>query len=163
MAQSPYLINGRLEKVLAAIQILGSYEWASRESIEWSKKLDTAQENEAWLQIFKDHPEFFRIGSKDWISLRWRHGYDRTYLVSERKDITIEQTERLPESEQKNKLSRKPLSPEQIAGLMKTAIELHGRAIAQRKERRWLLPFLFPLLGAILGGIAGSGLTTLLK
>ena len=123
-SQSPYLIDGRLEKVLAAIQIMGSYEWASRKSIEWAKKLDTEQKNEAWLQLFKEHPEFFRVGSDNWISLRWRHGYDRTYLVSERKDITIEQSERMPEVERKNKLSRKPLSPEQIEGLMKTAIEL---------------------------------------
>ena len=153
-ARSPYLESGRLEKVLAAIQILGSYDWASREASSWAEKLETLQDSDDWSNLFKDHPEFFRVGKDGWVSLRWRHGYDRIYSVAAHKELTSEEIAALTAKLNVEKLTRKPLTPEQIAGLMKTAIELHGRAIAHEQERRWLTPFLFPILGAMLGGAA---------
>ena len=161
--RSPYLKSGRLEKVLAAIQILGSYDWASREASSWAEKLETLQESDDWTNLFKDHPEFFRVSKDGWVSLRWRHGYDRIYSVTAHKELTSEEIAALTAKPNEEKLTRKPLTPEQIAGLMKTAIELHGRAIAHEQERRWLTPFLFPILGAMLGGAAVAGIQALLK
>jgi hypothetical protein len=161
--RSPYLDSGRLEKVLAAIQILGSYDWASREASSWAAKLDTDDESSAWLKLFKEHPEFFRVGNDGLVSLRWRHGYDRTYSVSAHKELNAEEIAAFNARPSEERLTRKPLTPEQIAGLMKTAIELHGRAIAHEQERRWLSPLLFPILGAMLGGAAVVGIQALLK
>ena len=47
----------------------------------------------------------------------------------------------------------------QIEALMKTAVELHSRAIAQRQENRWWLPIISALAAAIfgfLGAIVGA-------
>lgn len=162
-SKSPYLESGRLEKVLAAIQILGSYDWASRKAVSWAEKLDTVQESAAWHKLFKDHPEFFRVGEDSWVSLRWRHGYDRIYSVSMHRELSPEEMSALQSMTGEEKLSRRPLTPEQIAGLMKTAIELHGRAIAHEQERRWLTPFLFPVLGAVFGGGVVAGVQALLR
>lgn len=161
--KSPYLDSGRLEKVLAAIQILGSYDWASREAKSWAEKLGSAQECAGWLKLFNDHPEFFRVSEDSWVSLRWRHGYDRIYSVAAHRELSPEEVKALQSTPTDEKLSRKPLTPEQIAGLMKTAIELHGRAIAHEQERRWLTPFLFPILGAMVGGAVVAGVQALLK
>ncbi|MFN0242302.1 MAG: N-carbamoyl-L-amino acid amidohydrolase [Planctomycetota bacterium] len=160
---SPYLESGRLEKVLAAIQILGSYEWASRKAKSWSDKLETAQESENWLELFSDHPEFFRVSKDSWVSLRWRHGYDKIYSVAAHRELTTEELKALAAKPTGEKLTRKPLTPEQIAGLMKTAIELHGRAIAHEQEKRWLRSLLFPVLGGVLGGMVVAGVQALLK
>jgi len=45
------------------------------------------------------------------------------------------------------------LENEQVETLIKTAIELHSRAIAHEQEKRWLIPLLFALLGIVLGAI----------
>ena len=162
-ARSPYLNPGRLEKVLAAIQILGSYDWASCEASLWAEKLETLQKSEDWASLFKEHPEFFRVSRDGWVSLRWRHGYDRIYSVTAHKELTSGEIAALSVKPDVEKLTRRPLTPEQVAGLMKTAIELHGRAIAQEQELRWLTPFLFPILGAMLGGATVAGIQALIK
>lgn len=158
----PYLIDQRLERVLAAIQILGSYEWASREVSSWSEKLENEHEKDDWLQVFYDHPEFFRISSDGYVSLRWRHGYDRIYSVKDRKELSPQEIKEYKQQTGAEKLSRKPLTPEQIAGLMNTAIELHNGTIARRRERRWFAPLIFPVLGAMLGGIVVAAVQTYL-
>ena len=154
----PYLIDYRLADVIAAIQILGSYEWASRKIDGWTKKLGKPKSADNWKVVFKQHPEFFRLSENDeWASLRWRHGYDRNYDLAQKKELNEAEIKNL-EPEQKENLTRKFLNPNQIESLMKTAIDLHRSTIAQKQEKRWMTPLLFVLLGIILGAVLQAAL-----
>ena len=154
---SPYLGSShRLADVLAGIQVMGAYAWASRKSLAWSEKLGNPLSAKDWNKIFEEHPEFFRV-SGEWVSLRWRHGYDRNFNVELNRELSHAEVEALTE-DQKDKLTRKSLTSDQIEALMKTAIELHSRAVAHAQERRWLTPLLFTLLGTIIGVVLQSAL-----
>ena len=146
--KSPYLKDGRLADVIAGLQILGSYKWASREAASWASKLDDDSKTEKWREIFTEHPEFFRING-EWASLRWRHALDKDYdpeneIIVKRQDT--------------KGLTRRPLDPAQIEALINTAVELHNRAIEHEKERRWLTPILFSFLGIVIGVILQAAL-----
>ena len=156
MKRNPYLKDYRLADVIAALQIMGTYPWAKRTVDSWTKKLGKHKSGENWKGVFEDHPEFFSLDG-EWASLRWRFGYDRTYDVHERKELTEEEIKALDEDE-KNRITRKPLASEQIETLIKSAIELHSSAIAHEQEKRWLTPLLFVLLGIILGAILQAAL-----
>jgi len=145
-----------LADVLAAIQVLGAYTFASRKYESWVEKLGDPQSAMGWDLIFAEHPEFFRV-SGEWVSLRWRHGYDRTYSHEQARDLTHAEISNLTDDE-RGKLTRRPLTSDQIEALMKTAIELHSREVAHQQERRWLTPLLFALLGIILGAVLQSAL-----
>ncbi|CAN7448677.1 hypothetical protein [Rhizobacter sp. LjRoot28] len=154
---SPYLSNSRrLPDVLAAIQLMGAYTFSSLKYEAWVDKLGGPLSAKDWRVIFSEHPEFFRL-SDEWVSLRWRHGYDRTYSHEQGRDLTHDEISTLGE-DQRGKLTRKPLTSDQLEALMKTAIELHSREIAHQQERRWLSPLLFGLLGIVLGSILQAAL-----
>jgi len=160
--RSPYLVNqSRLADLIAAIQIMGTYPWASRTVESWLEKLGQPASADNWATVFGDHPEFFRLNGQ-WASLRWRHGYDRTYDPKRRTHLTDDEINSLEETS-KESLSRAPLSPDQIDALVRTALDMHARAIAHAEERRWLVPLLVGLLGGILGALIGSLVPFLLK
>ena len=154
---APYLSNGRrLADLLAAIQVLAAYTFSSQKYEFWVDKLGEPFSAASWNDIFADHPEFFRVNG-EWISLRWRHAYDRTYSHQRARDLTHDEIAGLSE-EERGKLTRKPLESDQIEALMNTAIELHSRAIAHEQEKRWMTPLLFGLLGIVLGAILQAAL-----
>lgn len=165
---SPYLENKfRLADIIAALQILGSYTWASREWDNWEKKLGTPRSAGNWKIIFNEHPEFFRVSlpdkkNKEWVSLRWRHGYDKNFDIEQGKELSKSEFDLLEKSllkQQLNeRLTRKALTAEQIEALINTAIELHERTIAHKEEKRWLIPFLFAFVGIIIGAILQAAL-----
>ena len=76
--KSPYLKDGRHADVIAGLQVLGCYQWATREVSSWASKLDDDTKTEKWREIFTEHPEFFRING-EWACLRWRHALDKDY------------------------------------------------------------------------------------
>lgn len=155
---SPYLIDNRLADILAAIPVLATYKWATRTPEKWTESLGDPTSASNWLQIFREHPEFFRINNEGKVTSRWRHGYDRNFSVPEDRELSADELQNLSEDQKKGDLTRRPLEATQIEALLKTAIELHARGIAHVQEKRWLTPLLFALLGTVLGVVLKSAL-----
>lgn len=122
-----YLKVGRLEDVMALIQVLAldEYSYRSEEGIK-SELRAKPSSSVSWFQLAKEHQEFFRAveGRKYPISLVIRH---------------------ISENTEKN---RPPLSPEHTQALLNSAIELHDRQI--RRSERWTV--LIPIWVALISG-----------
>lgn len=143
--RSPYLLDDRrLADVMAAIQVMSSVTPESLTADDWTQKLGAPPSAAGWLQLCREHPEFFRVNKEmpPKISLRWRHGLEPTYRFTPHHP---------PDA--KEDLCRPPLEPGQIETLMRTAVEMHSRAIAAAEERRWIIPLLFALGGVVLGAV----------
>jgi len=170
---SPYLENHhRLADLITAIQVMGSYRYASRFYNHWAKQLGIPLSADSWYEIFKAHPEFFIIhGSKEknrsFITLRWRFGFDNNYWAEKGILLSSSDLEKVEEAQEglddPITVTKRPLESEQIESLINTAIELHGRAIAYKEEKRWLIPVvltvvatIFSFFGAILGAYIGA-------
>jgi len=53
-----------LPDILAAILVLGTYEFAAREIEKWVNRLGREPRSaETWSAVFKEHPEFFTLAS----------------------------------------------------------------------------------------------------
>lgn len=151
--RSAYLkSDDRLVNVIAAIQALGSYRYYKRNFEEWAVRISGKNgDSSKWLEIFRDHPEFFRIaqGDKD-VSLVWRRNWPKNYNVDTR-DL-ISQKEYLALSEEdKKRISRRPLSNDDIKTLVDTAINLHSRALKRKQDKRWWIPLSIGIAGFVFG------------
>jgi hypothetical protein len=93
----------------------------------------------------------------EWQVLRLRYTYKARYDRQKARDLTSEEYEGLNPEERK-KLTHRPLDSDQIEMLVKIAVELHSRAIAQKQERRWWKPVLITaglsLVGSFIGALA---------
>jgi hypothetical protein len=169
MASSPYLAKDdaqRLQDVMTAIQVMGTYKWDSRSVQEWASILGEPLSNEKnWKRIFEQHPEFFGIEPSEALGkkmyLRWRRAYEQTYDPDNLRELTVAEKERiLAESPDKqDKWSRTPLKAEQIGSLLTLAIELHARASASAERKRWWIILLVSPVVGLLGVILGALLT----
>lgn len=126
---SKYLKDGRLEDVLALLQVLALDKDSHRSESGLKAELsDKPKSAETWLSLAQEHQEFFRVvGSKKLpVSLVLRHVSD------------LEQNK------------RPPLSPEQAQSLLNTAIELHDRQL--KRSQRWtvLIPIWVAVIGAMI-------------
>lgn len=171
MSKSPYLINPkRIEDVIAGIQVLGSYEKKTSRRLKlWISLL--GKDETYWKKVFEEHPEFFRVNDKTeqideldddnsdsntseiWISLRWRFAYQKVYDHIRKIELSEDELKKLT-SQEKKKLTRKPLSSEQIQSLITTAINLNEKAINDDIRKKWWRPLLtgvFVILGALIG------------
>ena len=157
---TPYLRDdARLADVIAAIQTLGTYPFYKTEIAKWAERISgNAKDAEHWRKVFQDHPEFFRISPTDEnrASLVLRRQRRKRYDTKREEVLTYEQFSSLSEVEQK-KISREPLTADQIAALINVAIGMHDRALERQHARRWLIA---PLL-AFCGGLLGAGLPIL--
>ena len=149
---SPYLKADRLKDVVAAIQVAGKYAFYKLSPSDWSMRISgDKSKSEYWENVFSEHPEFFRFnGAGAKVSLAWRRSYRKRYSVDDERNLSFEEYNYLDE-EQKKRVSRTPLTGDEISILINTAINLHTRAIEQNKENRWLSSPLFSLLGVALG------------
>lgn len=128
MQKNKYLKDGRLEDVLALLQVLALDEDSHRSEAGLASELgDSPDSADTWSEIAKEHREFFRVvESKQFpVSLVARH-------VSE-------------ESGQK----RPALSAENTQALLNSAVEIHDRQI--RRSQRWTV--LIPVWVAVIGAV----------
>ncbi|WP_119692695.1 N-carbamoyl-L-amino acid amidohydrolase [Ectopseudomonas oleovorans] len=157
---SPYLADdNRLGDVIAAIQTMAVYKFYKLPFSGWADRIN-ADENQAekWKQIFTEHPEFFRLDSeRERASLVWRRQFPKRYDVDAEKIITAQEYNNLT-TQQKERISRTPLTPSDIKALIDTAVNLHSRALEHQKDKRW-----WTVLASAAGGLIGSITGALLK
>ena len=166
--KSPYLLNEhRLADILAAIQVMGSHLWDTRQLEHWKSNIgQTPQSAPTWDEIFAQHPEFFgqiEYDGKQSYFLRLRRAYERTIDPTSLRELSDVEIEQMKDTGTYNtaKLARRALLPQQIEALMKVAIELQVRAGALDDRRRWWLPLIAAGLGFV-GALAGSLVNKLL-
>jgi hypothetical protein len=148
----------RLADLLAAIQVLGTYEFASRDLKSWADRLGRNPGSaDDWNDVFTDHPEFFTIDSKNLISMVWRRSFKRDYDIEYKKVAIGERLKELEKYEEENPesrvLSREPLNQGQIEHLCNMAINLHEREIQHRQEIRWWLAGVVAIFTALIAVI----------
>ena len=132
-----YLKPSRLQDVVAALQLLGSYKKYKLSPKDWEPVLENRPSSaESWKTIFDEHPEFFRTNDKALVSLMWRRA--------------------MPHDQD----SREPLNQEQLSTLITAALEFHAKALEQKRDRRWWIPLLAALT-AFAGALLGAWIRTL--
>jgi hypothetical protein len=165
MNHSPYLLyQGRLADVIAAIQVLGSHLWDSREIKDWKKNIgEKPLSANEWETIFMDHPEFFGKDIRDgraFYFLRLRRAYEQTVDTNTLRELSEQELAQYKAHDSYNpdNLARRVLTPNQIEALIKAAVELQVRAAAFEDRKRW---WWIPLLSAalsFLGALSGAWL-----
>ena len=170
--KSPYLIEGRLADVLAAIQVLGSAKRPEAAISKFAHDLDGHNGDrsvEKWRSVFRDHPEFFLVYTlkeEPKAALRWRYAYKR-FDADKNKEYSEEEYSQLKSDDPNDKairdrLTTKPLTGDQIQTLVNTAIGLRATALEEHKANVWWVPLAAAIL-AFFGTIVGTWLTALLK
>jgi hypothetical protein len=152
----PYLENSnRLADILAAIQVLGTYEFAARDIDKWANRLGREPRSaETWDDVFKQHPEFFTLDDSNKMALVWRRSFTRDYDTVTKSILSGDELDALKAEEKKPgappRISRKPLNQEQIEHLCNLAINLHEREIQHRQEKRWWITAIVAIVVAII-------------
>jgi hypothetical protein len=127
-----YTAKGRLQDVLALIQILGLDPKPRQTEKEPMEALQCAPRSKLprWSDVVAEHPEFFRVAGKDRnsVSLAARHAAGNS------------EAERI-------------LSTDFIQRLMQTAIDIHDREAKRAEKWTLYLPLVIAIIGA-LGSIA---------
>ena len=155
--KNPYTTNkNRLADVIAAIQVMATYKFYKAEHSTWAKRIEGDESNgEYWKKIFKEHPEFFRLGGeRNKASLVWRRNYQKLYDVDLEEKISRDKFKSL-NKEEKARISRIPLADSDISTLINTAINLHTRELDEKKDARWWIAAIAGFSG-MLGAIIGS-------
>ena len=158
--KSPYLKSEqRLGDVIAAIQAMGIYKFYLGTFKSWAKRISGDEKLEShWKKVFQEHPEFFRLDAeKQQAGLVLRRQRTKRYNTDTEELITKLEFMAL-DRKAKNKISREPLTPDQIGALIDVAIKMHARASEQARDRRWWIP---PGL-AFIGALAGAFISKLL-
>ena len=161
-AESVYLTHpARLQDVIAAIQVMGTYHYSARSIEAWSALLgEKPQSATTWLVLFNEHPEFFRAGVEedDLHTLAIRRAQPRLYDTKSYGAISPEAFAALPKTGRSH-ISRTPLSSGQIASLVEIAVKLHSEAVTRKRESRWWVQIVTPALSSLLGVVLGAYLS----
>lgn len=164
MPRSPYLANNdRLGEVLSAIQTLGTYRFYKLTPEQWSTRINGDSGSEKhWKKIFDEHPEFFRFSSDGAkVSLVLRRQKPKLFDVDSLEMVTrVERDSR--DSDGQARITRAPLIEGELRMLVDIASGLHSKALQDRQESRWWLPFIATVFSAVIG-LAGVWLGATLK
>ena len=160
---SPYLKAGRLADIIHAVTAMGLHPWAGKSESEWERKLGKplSADTGRWGEVFSEHPEFFRVRSdsnsdsmSDLISLQLRHTYHWDYDGKNCVPVSPDEANSMRDDRRETDLTFKPLKIDEIGLLLKAAMELHSRAIADEEANRWWkvarVNFLFTVIGALI-------------
>ena len=154
-SDNPYTDNpNRLADVIAAIQVMATYKFYKLDFSAWADRIAGDDTQGAyWKKVFEEHPEFFRLDRpRNRASLVWRRNYQKLYDVDKEEKISRD-VYKLLTDEQKQRISRNPLTNSDVTTLVNTAINLHSREIEHKKDSRWWISGVIGLLGVILGAI----------
>jgi hypothetical protein len=136
MSNGAYTKPGRLEDVLALIQVLALDEDAHRSATGIDDELQsTSGSSDSWMGVAKEHPEFFRVRpeGKHVLSLVARHV--------------------LP----KNEKGQREMPPGLTQSLLAVAIDLHDRQVEAAERWKIWIP-----VASALAAAAIASVTTLL-
>lgn len=153
-----YLIEGRLNDIVAAIQAMGTYKYYKLDFKGWADRI-TGDENlhGHWATVFQEHPEFFRLDSdRQKASLVMRRQHPKRFHVDLGQEITTGEFYSLDENTRATRISRSPLSGDEIAGLIDTAVRLHAHGLEAKRDSRHLLKLAVPVIGSLAGVIVGA-------
>ena len=171
MKRSPYVKYGlRLQDVIAAIQVMGTHSSDSSTIESWTERIGNPVSVNAgtWLDVFKDHPEFFHL--EEWTdpkdsqvrtlaSLTWRRANEKTYDAHKDAELTIAEAA----MRDRTTLNRKPLTAEQVGILLKSAVELDTRANAFQERKEKLLTAGITVIATLMTTVVGIILGAILK
>jgi hypothetical protein len=157
-SKSPYLKNAaRLADLIAAIQVMGTYRFASRNLSKWEKRLGRKPVSaETWMTIFQEHSEFFTVQEQN-VSLVWRRSKERNYDTFERRLLSRDEAMVLAADDPEVdavRLSRPPLDTAEISKLVDIAVSVHEREINHQQERRWWFAAVMAVIGLFVGWIS---------
>lgn len=134
MMSNPYLLPHRLQDVLASLQFLATYPDYDLTVPDFREKIASSPRSASnWDAVFSQHPEFFRKSESEG---------DFSLVLRRAKPKNSERT-------------RPALTPEELATLIETAIELQKQALELHRERRAWLPVAASFVAAV-SGFAGS-------
>lgn len=135
-ASYPYLIKNRLSDIIRLISVLAVVDSSFR--TEWGINdhlRGNPQSANKWLEIAKDHPEFFRLNKEQ----------NQTILLLR---FLLQ-----PEIGKNHK--RAPLDIEQTQKLIGQAISLHDKQLSNYQKNYYLIPIVVALISSIFSlGIA---------
>jgi hypothetical protein len=159
-SKSPYLIDGRLHDVVAALQVMGrNEERYSAEPRTWARLISSdIKKNEMyWRKIFKDHGEFFRQTGAEKIRytlvMRAALPYAKKFIKDGEK-YTLNQWQNFDKAK-RDEHTRIPLSEGDIKLLIETALGFYKSAVERSQRwKTWLPPFISAILSAALAFIA---------
>jgi hypothetical protein len=131
---SPYLQQGRLQDVIAALTALSNYRYYKLDYRSWAEKIaNSPGDADKWKKILKEHPEFFRDSEDKRVSLVWRRQFQKRYSPQFQRELSYEEYAALSE-EHKGRLTRRPLVAEELSRLISLAVELHAHALERKKS-----------------------------
>jgi hypothetical protein len=84
-----------------------------------------------------------------------RRQFPKRYHVDEEKALSTKDVRELPPTE-RLRISRDPLTAQDIKALIDTAVDLHSRALEQQRDKRWLVTMIASASGGLVGALVGA-------